>query len=108
MEPRAADDDLYFEILKSERVRVRALSILMGSLFVLSLTLLVFRGERIPGFLLIEERVPLRKIAAFYGAAFLYECVAYTVVGIIIAKRRHFPRGRATATRSSRRRFRRS
>jgi len=29
MEPWAADDDLDFEILKSERVRVRALSILM-------------------------------------------------------------------------------
>ena len=106
MEPRALDDDLYFEILKSERVRVRALSILMGSLFVSRSRCSSSRTREISGFLLIEERVPLRKIATFYGAAFLYECVAYTVVGIIIAKRRHFPRGRATA-RSSRRRSRR-
>jgi adenylate cyclase len=87
----AADDDLYFEILKSERVRVRALAILMGCLFTLSLTLLVLDHDWIPGALLLEHGLPLGKVAGFYGVAFAYELLAHTVLGIVIARRRRLP-----------------
>jgi adenylate cyclase len=84
-------DDLYFEILKSERVRVRALAILMGSLFTVSLAMVLFGHDWIPGAVLLEQRVPLGTIAAFYGAAFAYELLAHTVLGVVIAKRRRLP-----------------
>jgi len=87
----AVGDDLYFEIIKSERVRVRALAILMGSLFTASLAMVVLGRDWIPGAGLLEQRVPLGRIATFYGAAFAYEILAHTVLGIVIAKRRRLP-----------------
>jgi adenylate cyclase len=39
----------------------------------------------------LEHEVPFRSIAVFYGIAFTYETIAYTALGILIAKRRHFP-----------------
>ena len=87
----AISEDLYFEIIKSERVRVRALAILMGSLFTLSLALIVLGYDWIPGAVLLEQRVPLGTIAAFYGVAFAYEMIAFTVLGILIARRRRLP-----------------
>lgn len=89
--PDAIADDLYFEIVKSERVRVRALAILMGSLFTVSLAMVLLGHDWIPGAVLLEQRVPLGTIATFYGAAFAYEMLAHTVLGVVIAKRRRLP-----------------
>jgi len=91
MKRRAIDDDLYFEILASERLRVRALMILMGVLFTFSLILLTLPPDALPFFLMVERQVPIGAIATFYGAAFLYEIGAHTALGFIIAKRRHIP-----------------
>lgn len=85
------DDDLYFEILKSERVRVRALAVLMGTLFAVSLTMIVLGHDWIPGAVLLEQRVPLGWIATFYGVAFGYEVLAYNVLGVVVRRRRRLP-----------------
>lgn len=91
MQRPAVDDDLYFEILKSEQVRVRALATLMGVLFTLSLTLFMLQHASVPRYLFVEGRVPLRAIAIFYGSAFAYELLAQKVLGIVIARRRRLP-----------------
>src|SRR5215204_3158443 len=91
MQRRAIDDDLYFEILASERLRVRALMILMGALFTFSLILLMLPRDTLPFFLMVERQVPVGAITSFYGAAFLYEIIVHTALGVIIAKRRHIP-----------------
>ncbi len=91
MRPPAVGDDLYFEILKSEQLRLRALMVLMATLFTATIVLIVLPRERVPLFQLVEGPLPLRAIALFYGAAFFYELLAQTVLGIVIAKRRRVP-----------------
>ena len=91
MERRTVDEDLYFEILASERIRVRTLMILMGMLFAVSVFLMLLPRGALPFFLALEHELPFRTIATFYGCAFAYEVVAHTVLGRIIAKRLHFP-----------------
>jgi adenylate cyclase len=91
MERRTIDEDLYFEILASERIRVRALMILMGGLFIVSLVLMLLPRGSLPFFLVLEHELPFRAIATFYGLAFTYETIAHTVLGRLIAKRRRFP-----------------
>lgn len=85
------DDDLYFEILKSEQLRVRVLMVVMAGLFCAAALLFVLPGTWVPLYRLIDGRVPFGAMAAFWGAAFVYELIAQTVLGIAIAKRRQLP-----------------
>lgn len=86
------DDDLYFEILKSERIRVRALMGLFGVLFVATLALaFVVPLSWNPFHRLVGERLPLGRTAILYGLAFVYELVVHTVLGKVIQKRFHAP-----------------
>jgi adenylate cyclase len=89
--PRPLDDDLYFEILTSERLRVRVLIGLLATLFASSLVLIALPTEWVPLFRLVRAPLPLGKIAAFYALALCYELVAHTVLGFAIARRRHLP-----------------
>ena len=91
MAPRALDDDLYFEILKSEQLRVRVLIGLLATLFTASLLTIVLPREWVPLFRFVQAPLPLGRIATFYGAALAYELVAHTVLGIAIARRRRLP-----------------
>jgi len=85
------DDDLYFEILKSERVRARALMGLFGGLFVAWLAFAFVVPSWNPIHRLVGERLPLGTIAILYGLAFVYELGVHTVVGKVIEKRFHAP-----------------
>lgn len=91
MGPRPLDDDLYFEILKSERLRVRVLMGIMAVLFGATLVLSVLPTEWVPFFRLVRAPLPLGRIAVFYGVALLYELVAQTVLGWALARRRRLP-----------------
>ncbi len=84
-------EDLYFEILKSEHLRLRVLMMLMAVMFTASLLLITHPSTVVPLLEHAKAPVPLRAIAIFYGAVFLYELIAQTAVGIVIAKRRHIP-----------------
>jgi adenylate cyclase len=83
------EEDLYFEILKSERTRIRALMSVMGVLFSLAFASLALPSDPISP--LIGGEFPLAAIAIFYAAAFLYELGAHTIVSAAIANRRRLP-----------------
>jgi adenylate cyclase len=85
------DDDLYFEILKSERIRARALMCMFGGLFAAWLALAFVPSSWNPIHRLVGERLPPGTIAILYGLAFVYELAVHTVVGKVIAKRFHAP-----------------
>jgi adenylate cyclase len=91
MAARPIDDDLYFEILKSECVRVRTLMVVMAVLFAAALLLVVLPRDSVPIFRLVKGTIPLGEIAVFYGAAFLYELIAQAILGVAIARRWHIP-----------------
>ncbi len=88
---RPVDEDLYFEILKSEQLRVRTLMVVMAVLFAAALLLFELPRESVPIFRLVEGTIPFGEIAVFYAAAFLYELVAQAVLGRVIARRRRLP-----------------
>ena len=89
--PRA-DDDLYFEILKSERMRARALMAIFGLLCLGGLVLaFLVPADRNPLYRLLGERFPLPAMAILWGVAFLYEVIVHTVVGAVIERRFHAP-----------------
>ena len=88
---RPIDEDLYFEILKSEQLRVRAQMALLAVLSVAALVLVVLPRESVPIFRVVAGTIPFGKMAVFYGAAFLYELVAQAVLGLMIARRRRLP-----------------
>ena len=85
------DDDLYFEILKSERVRVRALLGIFGALFAMSFALTLLPPSFSPVHALIGDRFPMGTLALFYGLAVAYELVVHTVLGRVIARRFRAP-----------------
>ncbi len=89
--PPAVDDDLVFEIMKSEHLRIQALMVLLGSLFVLSLIIVSVPRERVPFVRLAEGELPVVAIAVFYGVAFCYELLAHTMLGFLIRRRRRLP-----------------
>jgi adenylate cyclase len=91
MPARPIDEDLYFEILKSEQLRVRTLMVVMAVLFAAALILFALPRESVPIFRLVEGAIPFGEIALFYGAAFLYESIAQAVLGHVIARRRRLP-----------------
>ena len=85
-------DDLYFEILKSERLRARALMAIFGVLFVVWLALaFVVPPSWNPIHRLFGERFPVRATTILWGVAFLYELGVHTVVGKVIERRFHAP-----------------
>ena len=89
--PRVADE-LYFEILKSERIRVRALMGLFGALFAICLVLtFVVPPSANPIQRLFGGQFPLRATAILWGAAFVYELIVHTVLGKVIERRFHAP-----------------
>jgi len=86
------EEDLYFEILKSERLRARILMVFLGGLCVLGLGVaFALPREWNPIDRLLGGRFPARAIAIFSGAAFLYELTVHTVVGQVIRRRFHVP-----------------
>jgi len=86
------EQDLSFEILKSERIRARALMCILGTLFAASLILgFVIPQPWNPIRRLSGERFPFTATAVFYGLAFFYELAVLTLVGKAIAKRFHVP-----------------
>ena len=87
------EDDLFREILKSERLRARALMLIMGVLFVNGLMLDFLPLSWNPIRRLLGDRFPVRTMALFWGAGFLYELVVQAVVGRAIAGRFHPPAG---------------
>jgi adenylate cyclase len=87
----ALEDDLYFEIMKSERLRVRVLGVVMAVLFSASIVVALLPRDRIPFFHVLSGAIPLGKIAIFYGVALLYEFVAQAVLGYAIRTHRHLP-----------------
>jgi adenylate cyclase len=89
--PRVADE-LYFEILKSERIRVRALMGLFGALFTIWLVLtFVVPPSANPIQRLFRGQFPLGATAILWGAAFVYELIVHTVLGKVIERRFHAP-----------------
>jgi len=87
-----AQDDLHFEILKSERVRAGILATLLGFLFAANLLVLLFvPNESNPFIRVAGQNFPLRSMMLFYAAAFVYELLARTVIGSAIEKRVHPP-----------------
>ena len=85
------DDDLYFEILKSERIRVRALLGIFGALFAACSVLSVLPPSFDPTRAIVGDRFPMGTLALLYGLAFAYEVVVHTVVGRVIARRFRAP-----------------
>lgn len=74
--PPAIDEDLYFEILKSEQLRVRVLMVVMATLFAATSVLAILPREWVPLVRLVQGEVPFVELAAFYGAGLLYELIA--------------------------------
>jgi adenylate cyclase len=91
--PRAAfDDELFFEILKSERLRARILMVVLGGLCLLALSVaFVLPREWNPIERLLGGRFPAAAIGLASGAAFVYELIAHTVLGQVIRRRIHIP-----------------
>ena len=86
------DEDLFFEILKSERVRARILMVILGGLCLLGLCVaFVLPRDWTPFDRLFGGRFPAGTLALCSGAAFVYELVVHTVVGQVIRRRIHFP-----------------
>ena len=76
------EDDLYFEILKSERLRVRALMIIMACLCVGSLLFGFVVPRRLsPIHRVLGDSFPMGTMALCYGVAALYELIVHTVLG---------------------------
>ena len=76
------EHDLSVEILKSERVRTRAILCILGGLVVAALVLpFVVPRPWNPIHRLVGDRFPWGATAIFYGLAFLYELGVYTLVG---------------------------
>ena len=86
-----SDDGLYFEILKSERIRVRALMCIFGGLFVASFAFIFVPYAWNPLYTLLGVGFPIRALTLVYGIAFVYEVVVHTVVGKVIEKRFRAP-----------------
>lgn len=86
------EDDLSFEVLKSERIRSFALMCILGGLFCASLILgFVVPPDWNPMRRLSGGRFPFAATAMFYGLAFLYELAAHTLVNKAIQRRWHVP-----------------
>jgi adenylate cyclase len=82
------DQELSFEILKSERIRALALMCILGALFAASLIMgFVVPQPSNPIRRLTGDRFPFASTAVFYGLAFLYELGVRTLVGKAIEKR---------------------
>jgi adenylate cyclase len=86
------EDDLYFEIFKSERLRVRGLMIVMGVVTVALLAVRVALPRAWNPFVqLFGDDFPTGAIAAITGAAFCYELIVHGLTDMIIARRMHVP-----------------
>ncbi len=86
------EEDLSFEILKSERVRAFALVCILGVLFAGSLIMgFVLPQSWNPIRQLVGEKFPFAATALFYGLAFVYELGVHKAVGKAIEKRFHVP-----------------
>jgi len=85
------EDDLSFEVLKSERIRAYALMCILSALFSFSVILGILPPALNPIRRLTGERFPFAATAIFYGLAFFYELAVHTLVNKAIQKRRHVP-----------------
>ena len=85
-------DDLFFEILKSERARAGALAIIFGALFASSVFgFFILPRSSNPFVALVGESFPFMSLVLFYAAGFAYELVVRAVLGNAAAKRWHPP-----------------
>src|SRR5580658_4685764 len=86
------EEDLSFEIIKSERIRALALMCILGGLFLWSI-ILGFALPRSwnPIRQLVGDKFPFAAAAIFYGLAFVYELGVHTVLGKAIDKRFRVP-----------------
>lgn len=85
------EEDLSFEVLKSERIRAFALMCILGGLFSVSLIGSFVPRSINPLLQLTGGRFPFGATAIFYGVAFLYELCAHILVDKAIQRRRHVP-----------------
>lgn len=83
---RDVNDDLFFEILKSERLRIRALMYILGGIFAAAFVIWLLPREWRSFARLAEGELPVGATTVFYGAAFLYETIAYTMLGVAIRR----------------------
>src|ERR1700685_3144876 len=86
------EKDLFFEILKSERIRALALMCILAGLFLWSIILgFALPQSWSPIRQLVGDRFPFAAAAVFYGLAFFYELGVHTVLGKAIEKRFRIP-----------------
>ena len=86
------EEDLSFEVLKSERIRTRALMCILGGLFAGSIVLgFVLPPSWSPIRQLVGDKFPFAAAAIFYGLAFVYELGVHTVLSKAIDKRFRVP-----------------